>query len=94
MSYSFENTKSLIKIELPKETNQCKTEHRKTESQVMKGPCLSPRLELLLKLGLVECAPFLWRRSIKAASVSGGFFLSFRLRPLPSALEPLYAAEP
>lgn len=86
--------KSLIKIEPPKEMNQCKTEHRKTESKVMRGPRLSPRFDLLLKWGLVECAPFLWGRSIKAASVSGSFFLSFRLRPFPSALGPLYVAEP
>lgn len=40
---SFEYTKSLIKIELPKETNQCKSEHREAESEAVKGPRPSPR---------------------------------------------------
>lgn len=52
---SFEYTKSLIKIELPKETNQCKSEHREAESEAVKGPRPSPRRRLLAQ-GLVECA--------------------------------------
>lgn len=52
----------------------------------------SPSLVLFLKLAWMECAPFLWDRYIKAASVSGSFFccFSFWFCPFTSELELIY----